>query len=188
MDKIILTDADGVLLDWNSTFESWMADRGYKKKTSKHYELHLCYGIDPKLSYRLIKHFNESAAICQLSPYKDSKEWVKILYESGYKFRVISSFGTCKYAYQARLVNLKRIFGPAIDSLITCDIGAKKDSELLPYKDSGIYWIEDKLENAIYGKELGLRSILLSQEHNNHDTDITTVDSWEQIFRHITGV
>ena len=29
MDKIILTDCDGVLLDWEASFERWIALKGY---------------------------------------------------------------------------------------------------------------------------------------------------------------
>lgn len=30
--KIILTDADGVLVDWNTGFANWMASKGFPQK------------------------------------------------------------------------------------------------------------------------------------------------------------
>ncbi len=38
MNNIILTDCDGVLLDWENSFHDWMYDNGYKKVVEGVYE------------------------------------------------------------------------------------------------------------------------------------------------------
>ena len=43
--KVILTDCDGVLVDWLYAFDAWMRDKGYNKVRSDVYELELCYNI-----------------------------------------------------------------------------------------------------------------------------------------------
>ena len=42
---------------------------------------------------------------------------------------------------------------------VTClDTGADKDEAFAPYKDSGMYWIEDKTANAVLGADMGLNN------------------------------
>ena len=49
---------------------------------------------------------------------------------------------------------------------VTClDTGADKDEALAPYKDSGMYWIEDKTANAVLGADMGLNTLLVNHGH-----------------------
>jgi hypothetical protein len=70
------------------------------------------------------------------------------------------------WAVKAREANLKQYFGDAIESVICLDCGADKDDALAQYKDSGMFWIEDKPENVEAGMKVGLRGILIDHEHN----------------------
>lgn len=184
--KTILTDADGVLLSWIDTFREWASVRGYSEIREDVYDLHLCYDITKKESQKLIKLFNESAAICQLDPFRDAEFWVKRIHEEfGYKFRVITSMSLCPYAIKARDINLKNIFGSAIESVTHLDTAARKMEALSQYKNSGLFWVEDKLENAIDGLELGLKSIIMEHNHNLDacsDSRLIRVSKWKQIY------
>ena len=65
-DKLILTDADGVLVDWEWAFQVWMTERGYqfKNEGKKNYYLHHHYqDMTQQEIKKLVKFFNESAAI-----------------------------------------------------------------------------------------------------------------------------
>ena len=46
-DNVIVTDVDGVLLNWGYAFDVWMNEQGYKKVTDewKHYCVFKQYGI-----------------------------------------------------------------------------------------------------------------------------------------------
>jgi hypothetical protein len=85
-------------------------------------------------------------------------------------------------------MNLRKIFGNAIESVICLDTGADKDEALAPYKDSGLFWIEDKYANFKTGLNLGLKSILVEHGHNmNEDTTGGfKVKSWKEIYSIIT--
>ena len=186
MDKVVLADCDGVLLDWAGTFNRWAKDRGYNKVSSEHYDMHLCYDITKDESRELINTFNESAAICQLEPFRDSKFWVKRIYEEfGFKFRVITSLSTCPYAGKARDMNLRYHFGEAIEEVICLETGSRKLEALRPYEYTGMFWIEDKFENYKDGLDLGLNSILISHDHNitSRSYDDVVVDNWKQIYK-----
>ena len=65
MKKIILTDADGVLLDWEYAFDVWMQQHGFNKVEGGNlkYNIGKRYNIDYEQGKKLIKMFNESAHI-----------------------------------------------------------------------------------------------------------------------------
>ena len=140
----------------------------------------------------LVKQFNESAAIGLLPALRDSMFYVKRLHEEhGYVFRCITSLSLDKNAYKLRLMNLEKLFGKtAFEELVCLDTGADKDEALLPYKDSGLYWIEDKLDNAMVGLDLGLKPILIEHGFNMNeklDPNIKKVVNWKEVYEHITG-
>jgi FMN phosphatase YigB (HAD superfamily) len=186
--KIILTDADGVLLDWEWAFHVWMSERGFTYKAgSKHsYYLHDHYDeLDEHSSKTQIRIFNESAAIGFLPALRDATYYVKRLHEEhGYQFRVITSLSLDKNAQKLREMNLRKIFGSAIEEVICLATGADKDEALMPYRDTGMFWIEDKPANADVGDRLGLKSILIEHGHNmHHECNYPIVKNWREIYK-----
>lgn len=190
MEKMILTDADGVILNWLGAFDPWMAKHGFSKTVHDEYDMAIAYGMEKWQIREMIKQFNESANIGYLAPYLDSVKYIKRLHEEhGYVFRVITSLSLDPYAAKLREKNLKRLFGAAIDSVICLDTGADKDDALAPYAGSGMFWIEDKPENAAVGAALGLKSILIEQAHNRNDVPdgCEVAVNWKQVYELITG-
>jgi hypothetical protein len=191
-DKLILTDADGVLLDWEWAFTVWMTERGYVQKPDKKLTYYLhdhFHDLTHAEAKKVVKTFNESAAIGFLPALRDSAYYVKRLHEEhGYRFRVITSLSLDKNAQKLREMNMRKLFGNAIEDVICLDTGADKDTALAPYKDSGMWWIEDKPENADVGYNLGLKSILVEHGHNmHHKCDYPVAKDWKEIYNLITG-
>lgn len=191
--KIILTDADGVLLDWEYSFDVWMRQHGFNKVEGGNlkYNIGARYGIDMEQGKRLIKIFNESAHMGFLPPLRDAMYYVKRLHEEhGYVFHCITSLTKDENAQELRRMNLKKLFGEtAFEKFIFLDTGADKDEALEPYRGSGLFWIEDKIVNCQVGNELGLKSLLMEHGHNMdyEDPAIPRVKSWREIYQTITG-
>jgi FMN phosphatase YigB (HAD superfamily) len=190
--NIILTDADGVLLNWEWAFDMWMNEHGHRKQqgTEFKYDIGKRYGIDRDVGKKLIKTFNESAAIGFLPPLRDAMHYVRKLHEEhGYVFHCITSLSLDRNAQRLRRMNLEKLFGETVFEEIIClDTGADKDGALEPYRDSDSYWIEDKIDNAETGRRLGLRSILVEHGHNmDYSGDIPLVKNWREIYELITG-
>jgi len=188
-DKLILTDCDGVLLDWEYAFNVWMNDKGIELVEPLAYKISKRYNIDVHKAARHVKVFNESATIGFLPPLRDAMHYVKKLHEEhGYIFRVISSLSTNPWAVELRKRNLKKLFGTAIEQVICLETGSDKDEALAPYKDSGMLWIEDKYQNAEVGEKIGLRSIIIEHGHNMHynskgdKMNIPIVKNWKEIY------
>ena len=192
-DKVILTDADGVLFDWGYAFDQWMKRHGYQivPEYVNEYAMDLRYGIEKQESKRLIRMFNESAWIRKLPPLRDSIHYVQKLHrEHGYIFHCITSLSNDLYSQHLRTKNLIEMFGPTVfEKYVYLDTGADKDEVLEQYRDSGLYWVEDKYANAKAGTNVGLRSLLMTHDHNKtfEDIGIPRVDNWREVYELIVG-
>ena len=190
--QVILVDCDGVLLDWESAFDTWMSHRGYRINPGgqNEYVMSRRYPIPKHQAIELIRTFNESAAIGYLKPLRDAAWYVRRLHEEhGYVFHCITSLSQDPNAVRLREMNLHDVFGKcAFEEIICLGTGDDKDSALEPYGDSGLYWIEDKPENADVGHRLGLRSILIEHGHNaDHQCPYPIVKNWREIYAIITS-
>jgi FMN phosphatase YigB (HAD superfamily) len=190
-DKVIITDADGVLVDWFHSFSRWMTKRGYRIMEPDAYQIDKVYGIIRDQGKRLVREFNESADIAFLTPHLDAIKYVKKLHEEhGYVFHVVTSQSDNINAQNLRIQNLKNLFGETVfEEFTILDTGADKDEALLKYKDTGCWWVEDKPENAEVGVELGLEGILMEHNHNKDylHADIKTAKNWKEVYDIITG-
>lgn len=187
--KVILTDCDGVLLDWEYSFKVWMLHRGYEVINPGEYKMNEMFDISKEESKSLIRQFNESAAIGFLPPLRDAVHYVRKLHEEqGYVFHCLTSLSDDPDAQRLRQMNLDKVFGKGIfEKLICADTGADKDDILEPYRNSRCIWVEDKPENAQLGLEMGLSSVLFGHDHNaDCGIKCPRVWKWKHIYDMIT--
>ena len=181
----IITDCDGVLLDWAYAFDVWMYEKGFIRieNTSHFYNQNDRYKISLEESIKLIEDFNESACVGFIPAYKDAVEYVTKLSELGYKFDVISCLAQDKHSQFLREKNLIHLFGNVFD-YIDCGLSFKHGKfEYLKnrYKDENYFWIEDSTSHAISGQKVGLKSILMDHPYNK-DWDGIRVNNWKEVY------
>jgi FMN phosphatase YigB (HAD superfamily) len=192
-DRVILTDADGVLLDWQSGFDQWMAvTQGLTLlKGGEHgYNISDRFDVSEDQGFQLVCEFNNSVEVAGLAAFRDAKEYVSKLHDQGYVLHVITSLSLQTLARKFRLMNLEMIFGTEVIQRLVClDTGADKNQALSGYAGSGLYWIEDKISNADAGHQLGLKSILIDHGYNQVDGDLPypRVENWKEIYQIITS-
>ena len=190
-EKVIITDVDGVLLDWLHSFTEYMKSKGDDPVNPEEYQVHVHFDIDKAYAKQCVRAFNESADIAFLTPFKDAIKYVKKLHEEhGYVFHVVTSQSNNKNAQNLRIQNLKNVFGDTVfEEFTILDTGADKNDALKKYRGSGCYWIEDKPENAEVGVELGLEGILMEHDHNKDylNVNIKTAKNWKDVYNIITG-
>ena len=187
-EKLILVDCDGVLLDWKYAFYKYMNENGYTVIEEGQYDVAQTFGITKEQSRQLVRQFNESARIGFLPGLRDAIKYVKKLHSEGYVFHCITSLSTDYYAGKLREQNLERLFGKDVFERVVClDCGTDKDDGLLPYKDSGCIWVEDKHLNAECGLNMGLRSILIEHDFNKdyENNNLVKVKNWKEIYESI---
>jgi len=188
--KIILTDCDGVLLNWEYAFNIWMEGHGYSMVENGKFIYNIAkrYGIEPEEGVKCIRFFNESATIGFLPALRDAEHYVRLLGNLGYRFHVITSLSKDPNAQRLRTRNLEKLFGNVFDKFIYLDTGEDKDTVLAEYKDSGLLWVEDKPANAEVGLEMGLRSVVMEHAFNLHYEGVAPfVKNWADVYKLITN-
>ncbi len=192
-EKIILTDIDGVVLDWEFAFTQWMETQGHDLQNKNSYYIDKAFDLSSGKAGRLVHTFNESAAIGFLPPLRDAQYYIKKLHEKyQYRFIAITSLSLNPYAKKLRVKNLNKLFGSnAFKKVICLGCGAPKDEALTKAAAEypGSVWIEDKMVNADLGVSLGLDTLLMSHGHNiDYEGKAKTVRNWEEIHRHIKWI
>lgn len=192
--KVILTDIDGVVLDWEEGFSVWMEHHGHDtvEGFKEFYAIHERYGVAANVGKKLVEQFNSSAAIGFLPPLRDAQYYIKKLHEKHkYQFIAVTSLSSDPYAQKLRERNLAKLFGEnAFLDVICLDCGADKDDALMDLleKYEGCYWIEDKVMNAELGASLGYDTFLMEHGHNMKARgDFKVVKNWEMIYDKILG-
>jgi FMN phosphatase YigB (HAD superfamily) len=187
--KIILTDCDGVLLDWASSFNEFMAEKGHPQipGTDSEYSLMLRHNISSSESHKYIMEFNESSRIAELSAFADSVKYVNKLVEKGFRFIAVTSISDAPIAKHYRTQNLLKLFGDVFDEINCIEMGASKANILMNWEASGYFWIEDHMRQAEAGHEAGLKTVLIDHPYNSHyKTDLFPTVShttpWEEIY------
>lgn len=181
----ILTDADGVLLNWEDRFNSWMIGQKYKLLDPSAYDLETRFGLKSKEAKNLCEAFNQTAEIGFLNAFKDSIKYTrKISEDTGATFICISSLSSNKAAQKLRTINLSVVFKDIFEDFIYLPCGADKGDVLDQFAYSGMWWIEDKPENAEAGLSRGLNCILMNHPYNiSHKVhpSIHRVNNWKEI-------
>ena len=196
--RIILTDVDGVLLEWEHHFTKWMLQRTlfdergaryhpYRLLPDKQntYEMAERFGVTKDEIRKQIREFNRSAWMGTQRPMLESQTWVKLLAAEGWTFIPITSQTSDIPAQQLRKKRLEELIGDVFYNYHILDTGADKDNALAEFHNTGLYWIEDKPKNAQVGLNYGLKVLLYDHPYNqdfNHP-QITRVNNWEQIHK-----
>lgn len=189
MEKIILTDADGCLVDWDTGFNKFITEKGYPRinGTTTEYNISIRHGITGAQAQEFVKEFNEGPCIEDLKPLADSVEYVGRLVADGFRFIVVTSLSDAPWAFMHRTKNLTNIFGNIFDDIHCISLGSSKAHILKRWSDTGYFWIEDHMRQAEAGYEAGLRTVLINHPYNYHySTDLfPTVNyqkPWEEIY------
>ena len=84
---------------------------------------------------------------------------------------------------------MSKLFGDtAFEKVVCLDTGVDKDDALEPYRDSGCWWIEDKMKNVDTGEKMGLRGILMEHGHNmDYPGPALVAKNWKGIYNYITN-
>jgi FMN phosphatase YigB (HAD superfamily) len=197
-EKIILTDADGVLINWNDTFDEYITARGYEgiPLTDHYYNLASRYrhsdGTEAEWQEiaRHVREFNQSEHIATLPAYRDSQRIIADLVEHDFSFIVVTSLSDHPDALEYRTHNLKMLFGDVFDEVICLETGASKQHALTRWAGTGYIWVEDHFKNAEAGHEVGLKPILIDTPYNRHfQTDlfprVNEKTPWSEIYKFV---
>ena len=181
----IITDCDGVLLDWIFAFDVWMAEQGYQKlpDADQHFKQTQRYALSEQDALTFVRKFNESGSVGFIPAYKDAVEYVNKFASKGYRFEVISSLHMDKYAQKLRITNLKHLFGDVFD-YIDCSLDftkGKKNILSKRYEHTGYIWLEDSVAHAEAGDEIGMQTYIFDHPYNKSYIG-RRVKNWKELY------
>ena len=148
--RIILTDVDGVLLEWEHHFTKWMLQRTlfdergaryhpYRLLPNKEntYEMAERFGLTVTEIRKEIREFNRSAWMGTQRPMMESQTWVKLLAAEGWTFIPITSQTSDIPAQELRKKRLTELFGKNVfQNYFIFDTGASKDAALNEFRNT----------------------------------------------------
>ena len=186
--KIILTDIDGVVFDWNTSFVDWMEMQGYTSSGVPHHDadIHLQFNIPYNESQVKKEEFNTSMIASTLNPYKDSVKYINQFYDEGWRFIGITSFSDKPIGQYYRYLNLEDYFPTdCFGTMIFLSAGETKDEILKKFKDTNLWYIDDRIYNINIASNQGLKSLLMQHDYNMHykRDNVNVVESWEEIYQ-----
>jgi FMN phosphatase YigB (HAD superfamily) len=186
MKKLLVVDVDNTILDWEFAFDVYANTHGfYKDPTVKpSFNLAPMYRLKDEHVFQLVKQFNESAAIGFLPALRDAWYWVRKLGDEGWRFHGVTSVSDDPNVKELRIRNLEKQFGKVFEHVECLSIGASKRDYLeANFKDSGLFWVEDNVENAELGLAVGMKPLLVAHNYNRDYTGlIPRVMNWEEIY------
>lgn len=187
--RVILSDCDGVLCDWNGGFTSYMESIGLPQVagTDHEYSIAARFNISIPAAFKYITDYNATDLISNLNPFADSVKYVAALAEHGFTFIVVTALSDTPEAKTHRVTNLTNLFGNVFSDVHCVGQGADKGFVLRQWADSGYFWIEDHMRQAEAGHEVGLKTVLINHPYNTHyQTDlfprVSHVSPWEEIY------
>jgi len=193
LEKLIVTDVDGVLVNWEGHFHDYMKSHGHERA----YDGSGSYWKEAEYSHlsqdearKMVYHFNTSAWMIDVPPLRDARSGVARLVDAGYRFIAVTAMGLDPYAKQIREINLERLFGyDTFEDVIVTDM-YDPDSKVEPLRQLNgkgrLLWVEDKPSNAEIGLNLGYETFLMDHLYNqeyDEGGDIQRVNSWADICR-----
>ena len=183
--KKIVTDCDGVLLDWAFAFDVWMREQGYFRlpNTDHFFEQSKRYGISEKEALEQVHMFNQTGALGFIPAFKDSVEIVTKLAREGWRFDVITMIGKDKYSHRLREINLRHLFGDVFDNIHCSGDFTKPKKDILEelYSGQNYIWIEDRVDYAKDGDEVGLTTYMMDWPYNR-DYEGRRVNNWSELY------
>lgn len=164
--KHLITDADGVLVNWNESFNDFMESKGHRLIDETAYAISARYDIDGEAALDYIRYFNNSEHIVNLKPIIGAQNTIAKLHKSGMKITVVTSLSDSPEAKINRTKNLENLFGDVFEEIICLEMGASKTAVLNNLDLPGCFFIEDHPMQAEAGAQAGLRSVLIEHPYN----------------------
>ncbi len=188
MDKILYTDIDLTVLDFNGPFEDYLIERGVDIPAPGHLEGHcrLSEAIDVSVEEEamFVADFFRSDFYYRLPALEDAAEAVQRLYSDGWSFVAISACPDEKSVLEGRKTNLEAALGIPFRAVHSTGINGCKREVLSNFAPS--VWVEDHYLNAVSGHQLGYQTFLIDQKHNRHHVaPMPRVNSWKEIVAHL---
>lgn len=189
-EKVIISDIDGVAIDWLQGFINYM------ESTHKIFALHdkpSQFGMNdifPGVAkpWEFILDYQHSEFYLNLDAYEDAQKSFKALHNNGFKIILLSSCGDSDFITKARTENIEDKFGDCIEELIMLPYASSKTEALLKLPQGA--FIEDQMKVAIEGVQTGKTTFIRNMPYNvnDHHDQVTRINSFLELPNHLKKI
>jgi hypothetical protein len=184
--QTLISDVDGIALDWLQGFSKYMESIGYKSLHDKP-SFYSMEDIFPTLEkpYKHIMDFQHSDFYKDLTAYQDAKENYAKLHELGVKIVFLSSCGETEHIKNTRLAQLEREFSGKFDDIILLPLNASKLDTLSKFEKGNVF-VDDLMAHSIDAAKIGHKSFLKNMSYNVNEegSGVARVDDLKEILSH----
>lgn len=184
--KILLTDVDGVLLNWQNNFVKFMSSHGHEPKfIDESTDVLEWWDIAYYKALEFGKAFQEDEAFSYCEPWPHAVENVLKLVDGGFRVIAVTAVDATPNSKKYRVENLRREFGNIFEEIFLVGFGGDKRPYLQNFSNG--FWVEDSFNNAKIGMECGHHAFLMDAVKNrdkNHEK-IQRVKDWNEIYDEI---
>lgn len=193
----IITDIDGVLLDWNNGFDVWL--KNVKHIKGKHdcapttYGMQDKYNLTDKQILTLINEFNSTEDFGHLQGIRDAVDVVpNIISDEQFDWFWISCFlpvnGSNQLVRERRNRNIYTSFNRYIPG-ICLELRESKINSLMTFDANNSIFVEDSLHHAQDSAECGFKTFLIDYPYNQSEKPLSSkiirVKTWAEIRDHL---
>ena len=183
--KLLLTDVDGVLLNWKTPFVEYVKSLSDAPlvKDAEYWDIKTW--IDHPRPLELVENFNTSGALRELKSANKAKEYLEKIHE---QYDIIAVTSVNDSARLDREHNLKEVFGNIFMNIVCVPLGCCKGTWLARFRKDSV-WIEDRPENVMVGHKLGFNSFIMDQPYNrifDFPDDVSRVSDWAELYEILT--
>lgn len=178
---VLLTDVDGVILDWVKTFGEFAVSKGFtlRMESPLTWEMSEWFGATSEQIKSMITEMNSSEIFARIPAFPDAQNVLPQLAEK-YDLVAITSCSNDPLTIQRRVKNLQLV-DVRFKEVHCLNFNETKKTLLSAYPTT--IWVEDRFEGAESGVETGHKSVLINRSYNlnQYHQKIIKVDSWHQI-------
>lgn len=166
MKKKLITDADGVLLNWNEGVVSYNKHKGIDHEHLDgigDYNSFYCYTDlfrteTKEKSLQEMKNYNESRFTRNLGIFEEGSDIILKDLSKEYDIIILSSFGASEISRNNRILNLKDVYGDIFKDFIILDFYDSKEKYLkeLNKNNDVVMWVDDIHSNVLKGISAGI--------------------------------
>lgn len=183
--RTIITDCDGVLVDWRAGYNSWMVSEGYRLVDDSHDPRYDMTTAFPDLSAQQIldemARFNHAVEFSRLPFYEDVEAGVAALkaHLPAADLLVMTAIGYSERKHELRTMNLSPL---GISELRLVEPWVSKLPRLREVGGPAIF-IEDSFDQALAGVEAGHETFLITRPWNigKDHAAVTRVSGWAEL-------
>jgi hypothetical protein len=159
MKGFLLTDVDGVLLNFMPTFETWVRGLGIAPVFRQGRTIAEYFNISEDQASQMVEAFVHDERMEYLEAFPAALEVLPRLYEAGWRFVAVTAIPTEPEIIARRRRNLERVFGLPFEAVHCVGYDGDKTNILGAYRPT--VWVEDNIGHAAVGATLGHRSFLI---------------------------